>query len=74
MRILLAEDDAVAGRTLTAILTAQGHEVSAVENGVDGFAAVARDVDFVTPFDEHRDRDLLVHRVVFGEQYAQRLP
>src|SRR5207249_6484618 len=37
MRILLAEDDAVAGRTLTAILTAQGHEVSAVENGVDAW-------------------------------------
>jgi len=35
MRILLAEDDAVAGQTLTAILTAKGHEVTAVENGVD---------------------------------------
>ncbi len=44
MRILLAEDDAVAGRTLTAILTAQGHEVTAVENGVDawGLWRVAR--------------------------------
>ena len=30
MRILLAEDDAVAGQTLTGILTAQGHEVTAV--------------------------------------------
>ncbi len=38
MRILLAEDDAVAGRTLTAILTAQGHEVTAVDNGVDAWA------------------------------------
>lgn len=37
MRILLAEDDAVAGRTLTAILTAQGHEVTAVDNGVDAW-------------------------------------
>src|SRR2546422_9981759 len=44
MRILLAEDDAVAGRTLTAILTAQGHEVTAVDNGVDawGLWQVAR--------------------------------
>src|SRR5437867_10154530 len=38
MRILIAEDDAVAGRTLTAILTAQGHEVTAVDNGVDAWA------------------------------------
>ena len=37
MRVLLAEDDAVAGRTLTAILTAQGHEVTAVDNGVDAW-------------------------------------
>src|SRR2546427_6761 len=37
MRILLAEDDAVAGQTLTAILTAQGHEVTAVDNGVDAW-------------------------------------
>ena len=37
MRILLAEDDAVAGQTLTAILTAQGHEVTAVENGIDAW-------------------------------------
>src|SRR5204862_7967487 len=37
MRILLAEDDAVAGRTLTAILQAQGHDVTAVENGVDAW-------------------------------------
>ncbi len=37
MRILLAEDDAVAGRTLTAILSAQGHDVTAVENGVDAW-------------------------------------
>ncbi len=37
MRILLAEDDAVAGETLTAILTAQGHEVTAVDNGVDAW-------------------------------------
>ena len=44
MRILLAEDDAVAGRTLTAILTAQGHEVTAVDNGIDawGLWQVAR--------------------------------
>ena len=35
MKILLAEDDAVAGRTLTAILTAQGHDVTAVDNGID---------------------------------------
>ena len=38
MKILLAEDDAVAGRTLTAILTAQGHEVTAVDNGIDAWA------------------------------------
>ena len=37
MQILLAEDDAVAGQTLTAILTAQGHEVTAVDNGVDAW-------------------------------------
>ena len=37
MQILLAEDDAVAGRTLTAILTAQGHEVTAVDNGIDAW-------------------------------------
>src|SRR5438876_11688592 len=37
MRILLAEDDAVAGRMLTAILQAQGHDVTAVENGVDAW-------------------------------------
>src|SRR5258707_6369203 len=37
MRILLAEDDAVAGRTLTAIRQAQGHDVTAVENGVDAW-------------------------------------
>ena len=37
MRILLAEDDAVAGQTLTALLTAQGHEVTAVENGIDAW-------------------------------------
>src|SRR5258707_14027402 len=37
MRILLAEDDAVAGETLTAILTAKGHEVTAVDNGVDAW-------------------------------------
>ena len=38
MRILLAEDDPVAGQTLTAILTAQGHDVTAVENGIDAWA------------------------------------
>jgi len=38
MKILLAEDDAVAGRTLTAILTAQGNEVTAVDNGIDAWA------------------------------------
>lgn len=37
MRILLAEDDPVAGQTLTAILTAQGHEVTAVETGIDAW-------------------------------------
>jgi sigma-B regulation protein RsbU (phosphoserine phosphatase) len=37
MRILLAEDDAVAGRTLLAILTAQGHDVAAVGNGIDAW-------------------------------------
>ena len=44
MRILVAEDDAVAGETLTAILKAQGHEVDAVDNGVDawGLWRVAR--------------------------------
>jgi CheY-like chemotaxis protein len=44
MRILLAEDDAVAGTTLTAILTAQGHDVESVENGIDawGLWQVAR--------------------------------
>lgn len=44
MRILLAEDDPVAGQTLTAILTAQGHQVDAVYNGEDawGLWRVAR--------------------------------
>lgn len=38
MRILLAEDDAVVSQTLSAILKAQGHEVEAVENGIDAWA------------------------------------
>src|SRR5258705_2323204 len=44
MQILLAEDDAVAGQTLTAILTAHGHKVTAADNGVDawGLWQVAR--------------------------------
>jgi CheY-like chemotaxis protein len=40
MRILLAEDDAVAGQTLTAILTAKGHEVTAVDNGIDALGVL----------------------------------
>ena len=38
MRILLAEDDAVVAGTLTAILTAQGHDVDAAANGIDALA------------------------------------
>jgi len=37
MRILLAEDDAVAGRMLLAILTAQGHDVAVAENGLEAW-------------------------------------
>jgi len=37
MRILLAEDDAVAGQTLTAILTAQGHDVTPAANGAEAW-------------------------------------
>lgn len=37
MRILLAEDDAVAGHALTAILTAQGHQVDAAYDGADAW-------------------------------------
>ncbi|HEX4627486.1 MAG TPA: response regulator [Gemmatimonadales bacterium] len=37
MNILLAEDDAVAGRALRAILEAQGHGVDVAENGLEAW-------------------------------------
>ncbi len=38
MRILLAEDDPVTRATLRAVLTAEGHEVTEAENGLDAWA------------------------------------
>ncbi|MGH7528768.1 MAG: response regulator [Gemmatimonadales bacterium] len=37
MRVLLAEDDAVAGEALRAILTAQGHDVAMAGDGIEAW-------------------------------------
>ena len=50
----------------------QDHVVFPLRDRIHRFPTVACDMHLVAAFDEHRDGHLLIHRVVFRQQHADR--